>query len=506
MVRLFRWTGGSILVALGLLIFNGAAQAQTASAGDPRFERFRLASVPLPGTVDEVVVDEAQALEVFLSPSDFPDALVRLTLEGATADFAMNLDFSSLTGEALPERVQWPSLGERALEVRAPSSAHKGIRLAPSTPPRPEEAEALAGQELRLEWFLRPEEGDAGGALRGRVHALRLVSTADEGVTLASWIADPEPSGCAPATPERGPRCHARGVSRTVTSISVDPSGRWLAVSGGDLRPRVDIWNLATFELLRRVTFPPWQGPPFGAELTADGRFLVVGDAAGVVHLWDAATGGGHRSIDAHAQAFEVIEAGRSVAVSSDRGELTLWRLRDETIALRLRQATGVSSVQLVASRDGARLAELNVEAGAAQVIVWDLEERSVIGRIGGIESGLVDLVLDGAGANALTTHDERGLHRAEVTSPSQWREWGGAPGRGCRGRMAVSPDGALLACALEGGAALFELSTGRLVRRLEQMSVEGELVGLVFSPDSERLIAVGGGELLAWDIGEVGP
>lgn len=489
-----------VVTGLVVLFAPAVVLGQPVEAGDAEFERFRLASVPLPGTVDEVIVDEEQALEVFLSPSDFPDALVRLTLEGARADFAMNLDFATLSGEALPHRVQWPTLGGRELEVTAPETASKGIRLQRPSTLRSEAAEKLADQELRLEWFVKPEEGNAGGALRGRVQALRLTTKGDSSVTLSRWIAMPQPSGCVESI-AKGPRCRAPGISRSVTSLSVDPSGRWLAVSGGDLRPRVDIWDLTSFELQRRVSFPPWQGPPAGAAFTADGRYLLVADAAGFIHRWDAVTGGRHRAFEVDAHAFDVLDAGRLVAVSGARGGLTLWRIGDGTIAARLGRVGGEPSHRLVASPDGMRLAEQESADGAVQITVWDMSEQRVVGRIGGVSSGLVDLVLDGQGGAALASHDERGVLRARVENPSSWSDWGGAVGRGCRGSLVVSPDGSRLACAMERGAALFDLETGQVTQQLSSESSDGELGELVFTPDGERLIGARGDELVAWDL-----
>ena len=436
---------------------------------------------------------------MFLSPSDFPDALVRLSLDGESADFAVNLDLSTLRGEALPGRVRWPSIGGRPLEVSAPAGP---IELAPPADGAARAAEGIEGRALRLEWYLRPEEGEAQGPMRGTVQAVRL-ATVEEGLTrtVAAWTAVADRSGCA----ERGePRCRAGGVSRAVRSLAIDPSGRWVAVAGGDLRPRVDVWERASFTVARRIAFPPWQGSPLGAEFTPDGRLLVVGDAAGAIHLWNAATGGEHRRIDTDAQVFVLLGMGRLIAASSGRGGLTIWRTGDGTISTRL-AATERPSAMLAASGDGLRLAALNLDEGGAAVTVWQVEDGQVVGRAAAA-GGVVDLALDGPGEHVLVTHDERGLLRARVApassqgTPVPLEPWGGAQGRQCRGPLALSPDQTLLACAVERGIALFDVEQARFVRTLGAEGERGERPSaLVFSPDGTCLLATEDGELLEW-------
>lgn len=490
------------LCVLVLLTWSPLATAEPAQTVDEQFATFKLASVPLPGSADEIVVDEEQSLEVFLSPSDFPDALARLTLSGVSADFAVNLDLSTLQGQALADRVQWPELGGRPLAVSAPAS---GITLAAARPrPRAPNGgnaeEWLAGEELRLEWYLTPEEGDTQGSLRGRVRAVRLATSDD--LTLATWIAPPPPEGCAERfTPGGAPRCHVHGVSRAIQSLSIDISGRWVAIAGGDLRPRVDIWELESFTIARRIAFPPWQGSPQGATYTADGRLLVVVDGVGAVHLWNAATGGEHRQISAAAQAFTLLDAGRLIAVADGQGGVTLWRTDDGTIASRLGSASGRVSQRLTSSGDGQRLAALSFDEDQTTVMVWQIEDERLVGRVS--RSGrLIDIGLDGSGEYLVATHDEEGLLRARLGPAATLAPFGGEVGRRCRGRLALSPDDRLLACTLDQGIALLDARQGRLVQTFGADDEHGRSIeAIVFTPDGARIIATGGGELLEWPL-----
>lgn len=481
-------------------LFAQVAAGESGHAADSRFAEFNLASVPLPGTADEVVVDEEQSLELFLSPSDFPDALARLALSGVGADFAVNLDLSTLQGEALPDRVQWPDLGGRPLTISTRSGESPGLALTPVTPRPSISEDELADQELQLQWYIQPEEGEPQGPLRGRVRAVRLATSDDQ--TLATWIARPPQEGCAESiAPGGGPRCHVSGVSRAVKALAVDISGQWVAVAGGDLRPRVDIWKLSSFSLAHRIAFPPWQGPPLGVEYTHDGRLLVVVDGVGTIHLWNASTGGEHHHFGASAQAFALLDVGRIIAVSNAEGGITLWRTADGTIAARLGGASGQQSQQLVASGDGHRLAAVSHDGDHATVTVWQLDGERVMGRVQA-DSGIVDVDLDGAGEHLFATHDERGLLKTRVSNSTSFAPFGGEAGRRCRGHIALSSDDSLVACAQNRGAALFDARQGQLVHSFGVDEERGVTLDAIdFSPDGARLLATGNGELLEWPL-----
>ncbi len=488
-----------VLVLLSVVCSPLTALAESAPQLEARLASLRLASVPLPGTADELVVDEGQALEVFLSPSDFPDALVRFTLHGEAADFAINFDLSLRRGEAILRRVRWPQLVGRRLEVQGPGGGIMltGLNTAGAAPV---ENSADSG-EMRLLFYVQPEESDAGDIHRGRLAAVHLTDGDDR--TLAAWFAPAEEVDCRAVSEgnDEGLRCRIGGVSRAVRAVAVDPSGQWIAVAGGDLRPRVDLRDRSTFRLVRRVTFPPWLGSPLHVAFTDDGRHLVVTDAGGTVHLWDAATGGRHRQIDADAGAVVVLDSGRSIAAADADGGITIWRVRDGTIVHRLRNRSGAVRTIVAASGDGLRVAGLRASEGG-DVVVWNLEDQRVVGRVGGgASSSLVDLLLDGPGEHMYAAHDGEGLLRAPVASPSEWASWGGTIGQQCRGRLALSPNQRFLACTLDRGAALFELASGRSIRTVGGGAEGVMLDDLAFSPEGDGLIAVGSGALYEWSL-----
>jgi hypothetical protein len=479
-----------------LLLAPAPVLAEPDAARGARFDDLRLASVPLPGTSDEAVVHPGQALEVFLSPSDFPDAVLRLVQDGDDAVFTVNLDETALRGEAVPARVRWPRIDGRSLVVTAPAETLPLEPQAEGARPTPEE---LTDQGTVLEWYLRPLEGESDTAeLRAEVRAVRIATPA--GRTLISW-SEPEPAPPCGEPSLGQPRCRVPGTSRVSTSIAVHPSGRWVAVAGGDLRPRIDLWRGSPPRLVRRLTFPPWSGLPAGVQFTADGQTLVVADAAGTLHCLEAETGGGHRLVGRQARAFVLIEDGATIAAADAEGGLTIWRMRDGTIEARIGRLAHGTAPLLAASADGRRIAALSTEDGQASLIVWEPEQERAAGQVAGVEAGFIDLALDAEGEHVLATHDRLGLLRYRVGGEARLAPWGGSDGLRCRGRLALSFDRSLLACATpDPGVAVFDAIEGRLVRTLTTGSDES-VGALAFTPDGARLLATAGGELLEWSL-----
>jgi len=490
-------------LVVGLVLLCGpilSPSVRAEESTEARFDALRLASVPLPGTADEAIVHAGQALEVFLSPSDFPDAFLRFAQAGEDAVFAMNLDESALRGEAVPRRVRWPRLGGRALEV---SASDESIPLQPPVGGPAPSADALADPEAGLEWYIRPEEGTEGPLL-AVVHAVRLISP--EGRTLLAWTAAPGAPSCREGVPRGEPRCRLPGISDAVTSLAVHPAGRWVAVSGGDLRPRIDLWRGQPLELTRRLAFPPWSGAPVRAAFTPDGRSLLVGDAEGTIHVFDAETGGGHRTVATRARSFVFLDAGRLIAASDSEGGLTLWRTNDGTIAARVGRLAAGPRPLLAASGDGLRVAAVSYEQRRASLVVWELEYEQVVGQIPNAGRGFVDLVLDAQGEHVLVTHERQGLMRYRVGGEARFTPWGGDPGRRCSGRLTLNPDRSLLACITdEPGISVFDVARGRWLQTLGVGDFDGSLGDLAFTPDSERLLATADGEILEWTLSAAG-
>jgi hypothetical protein len=466
-------------------------------------------SIPLPGSVDEIVVDERPALEVFLSPSDFPETVLRYVMAGPGAEFALDIDLSRCRGTARPTRVTWPTLGNRPLDVSAHS---QGLPLTPLLSGRSQGCEdvTFTSTAPRLEWYLRPEAPEAVGPLPGRVVAVRLV--ADDGSPLMEWRAPAAPPPCRPSPPAGLARCRVPGVSPAVGGTSVHPSGDLLALAGGDLRPRVDVYDRATWNVAWRVVLPPWEGSPMAVAFAAPFNALVVVDGTGKTHVWSASTGGEHRQFGGAAVAAALV-AGQGQLVTGDRaGRLTLWSLADGTVTASRELEGRRPWSQLLASGNGWRFAGIHHGAEGTAVTVWDVARFRPVGQLPPSGQIAVSLAFDEAGERLFAIVENAGLLSWSVDDePSRWTPLGGDQARRCRDSLATTADGELLACAVPEGVALFWLPSGRYWRIVRSQpaprSGRSEAVGhLFFSPAGDRLFGLVSGALLEWVLPRRGP
>jgi WD40 repeat protein len=219
------------------------------------------------------------------------------------------------------------------------------------------------------------------------------------------------------------------------------PPGRWHAVTR---------WDTQTGRQLRSATLGS-RGSWAVYHLSTDGKTLygmVCDPAEPAVHVYDADTGD-ERYLPGH--------AGRVCAVD--------------------------------VSPDGARIA---TAGGDGTVRLWDVKTRRLLHTIPRPGKTAIQAVFSPDGKTLYAAWSEDGVILAIDPTTARWRELGvsSPPLR----RLAVSPDGALLAAAGESGVRLWALPDG---------APRGEVTGvppgpwpIAFSPDAKTL-AVGGSECL---------
>ncbi|WP_261567711.1 NB-ARC domain-containing protein [Frankia gtarii] len=183
-----------------------------------------------------------------------------------------------------------------------------------------------------------------------------------------------------------------RRRSRGVAAVAVRDTARGLLAIANGLG-RVDVWDLTSGS--HRYSLDAEVGMATRLWFTADGRWLVVGHAAGgpgegppvAVRIVDSRTGALHRSLPGPGQVeLTGVADGSWLAVRSGDGLVRLWNIADDTVFAVLPAGIDTRSVntmpeispfvgQLVAiSPDGQLLAT----ASGRTVFVWDVATRSV--------------------------------------------------------------------------------------------------------------------------------
>ena len=290
------------------------------------------------------------------------------------------------------------------------------------------------------------------------------------------------------------------GTHGPITATVYSPDGKTLATTGADQAVR--LWDAATGKELQRLSRPVKaateqlpSGPPLLAFLRG-GRALASAWPDSAVVAWETATGkqlpGGIPAL-AGSRPLAFAPDGHTLAIVGPDGTV---RVRDVLSGRELRRFGGPSpggqagAAQVLAAfaPDGRTLALatgggfrnpylsstipaqgwIDTSTAAVQVRLWELTSGRERGRM------------------ALGTGQP--MHMIEFARVQGGDVWMGGNLTNHLTLLALSPDGRTLVAALGGAPRLYDLDTGRELRRLDDAPVVG---GFAFAPDG-RLLAIG--------------
>jgi WD40 repeat protein len=256
------------------------------------------------------------------------------------------------------------------------------------------------------------------------------------------------------------------GHTNDISSLAFSPDGSILA-SGAQDDNEVRLWDMASREELRRLE--GHTGWIRSLAFSPDGGLIASGSTDQTIIIWDTASGRQLRSLQGHSDFLGNIAFspdGTSLASASRDGTVRVWDV-----------ASG-------AQRDGFSFtAPTDPETGAPFWLTGVSFSPDGSRIAAGSVSGSIYL-LDSA--NGRQQHELQG-HNGWVV---------------IRG-VSFSPDGNLLASAsLDGTVHLWSPRTGADRGTLQQRGLQ--LLGLAWSPDSERLVTSSdtAGNIAVWDVG----
>jgi WD40 repeat protein/serine/threonine protein kinase len=281
-------------------------------------------------------------------------------------------------------------------------------------------------------------------------------------------------------------------ASASANSFAVDPSGNLLAqITMTDAKSSVLIRNLQTGREVTRIRAPRY--PFWCVSFSADGKKLYTGDAGGTIKVWTVATSGEWactQTLPAEARMGNIITPSPvfpffvtqwklppilGLAGSADGAHLAACLSHPSVLS-----APAISVWNLA---DGTPGTPLSVpEAPSADILVWSSVAFSPRGD-------LVAAAFRGVNSSGIALWDTATRQPRKTLRPELGEIFS----------ICFSADGKSLACAANGGAAVFD--TTSFERRV---SVLGDFPQMVaFSPDG-RLLAIAAyhfGVVRLWNI-----
>lgn len=288
--------------------------------------------------------------------------------------------------------------------------------------------------------------------------------------------------------------------------VAFSPDGKTL-VSGGDVGLRA--WDVATG---RDLGWFPTAAPATAVQFIPDGKSLLTTDNNGSTRLWQAGTGillretklasddqffrGQESFLSADGKVAGVIGMGDGVHLWETATGKRIITRKERDRSLFFSAALSPDGKMLVVSGVGNRAHLVEVATGK--------EVRQIEGPNNAphLVPGFPRLREESVYGFAFSPD---GKSLAGASGKDSCCVWDVADGRfrftikGCRSRLAFSPDGKHLACGGEEAIRLYEAATGKEVRRFERRP--GFARALVFSPDGKTLASAAEYTVDLWDV-----
>ncbi|MFH0901235.1 MAG: WD40 repeat domain-containing protein, partial [Pseudomonadota bacterium] len=282
------------------------------------------------------------------------------------------------------------------------------------------------------------------------------------------------------------------GHTNSVWSLDYSPDGGHLV--SGALDKTVRTWEVRSGR--QRMLLRGHQGVVAGVAFSPDGKRIASASHDRSVRVWDLANGGSEELQPRHGvHAWDVVfgSDGRLIASAGADWRVQFWDARTLAATGELRADAVLN--ELTMSHDGSLVA---AAAMNGSVYVWDRKNLKLVAELRGHQ---------GQAGSVVFTNDDRTIISASFDG-TIWR-WdlaskaGSIVGNrhGAVGRLAISPDGSLVASPGDDGEVRL-CSTGTGETRAVWRGHRGGVSAVRFGPDGRLAATCGGdGTVRTWDV-----
>jgi RNA polymerase sigma factor (sigma-70 family) len=274
--------------------------------------------------------------------------------------------------------------------------------------------------------------------------------------------------------------------------LAFSPDGKTLAAGEWD-GGKVHVWDAATGKEIK--AWAAHTGTVTAVAFSADGKRLVTGGADKAVILWDAVTGTKVRSFDGHTDrplCVTLSPDGTLLATGAADATARLWDAANgKELHVLKAHKYGVGAVAF--SPDG----KLLLTGGHdGKIDLWEAATGKAVKDLPGRQSGITGLFFTPDSKRIVSGSYDNTIRVRDAATGKEVHAFAGHQGRVAG--VAYSPDGKLLATASADGTIRLWSGT-KEVRRLTVAGTGGAAVA--FAPDGKALAGAAFDGIFLWDV-----